>query len=209
MYIAFEGIVGSGKSTQVRKLVEYLQWEWHDVVHVREPGTTPIAEDIRHLAQVKDWEGEYMHPLTNAYLYAAARSQTLHTVVRPALDAGKIVVADRCFLSSCTIQWEAQWLGMNTVLWVNKSAVWKIIPDIIFYLDVDIDLALSRIFDVGWDKFEREGREFYTKIIRGYEKISKWKKLKWRFVRIDASGTEEDVFQRIVTYLSTINLWKK
>jgi len=209
LYIAFEGIVGSGKSTQVRKLGEYLQWEWHDVVHVREPGTTPIAEDIRHLAQVKDWEGEDMHPLTNAYLYAAARSQTLHTVVQPALDAGKIVVADRCFLSSCTIQWEAQWLGMNTVLWVNKSAVWKIIPDIIFYLDVDIDLALSRIFDVGWDKFEREGREFYTKIIRGYEKISKWKKLRWRFVRIDASGTEEEVFDRIITHLSAISLWKK
>jgi dTMP kinase len=193
----------------VKKLGEYLKWAWHDVVYIREPGTTPIAEDIRHLAQVKDWDGEHMHPLTNAYLYAAARSQTLHTVVQPALEAGKIVVADRCFLSSCTIQWEAQWLGMNTVLWVNKSAVWKIIPDIIFYLDVDIDLALSRIFDVGWDKFEREGREFYTKIIRGYEKISKWKKLKWRFVRIDANGTEEEVFDRIVTYLSTAPLWQK
>jgi dTMP kinase len=114
LYIAFEGIVGSGKSTQVKKLVEFLKQNppnslyqggiKPEVIHVREPGTTPIAEDIRHLAQVKDWEGEHMHPLTNAYLYAAARAQTLHTVVQPALDAGKIVVADRCFLSSCTIQ---------------------------------------------------------------------------------------------------------
>jgi dTMP kinase len=108
MYIVFEGIVGSGKTTQVRRLVEYLQISGKEVIHVREPGTTPIAEDIRHLAQVKNWEGEHMHPLTNAYLYAAARTQTLHTVVQPALDAGKIVVADRCFLSSCTIQGEAQ-----------------------------------------------------------------------------------------------------
>jgi dTMP kinase len=104
MYIVFEGIVGSGKTTQVQKLVAYMRSLGHDVINVREPGTTPIAEDIRHLAQVKDWESEHMHPLTNAYLYAAARAQTLHTVVQPALDAGKIVVADRCFLSSCTIQ---------------------------------------------------------------------------------------------------------
>ena len=106
MYIVLEGIVGSGKSTQSRRLVEFLR-EQHGtdmVVHVREPGSTPIAEDIRHLAQSKDWVDEVMHPLTNAYLYAAARAQTLHTVVAPALSAGKIVVSDRCFLSSCAIQ---------------------------------------------------------------------------------------------------------
>lgn len=89
MYIVFEGIVGSGKSTQSRKLVEFLREKYgnEQVIHVREPGSTPIAEDIRHLAQGKEWEGEEMHPLTNAYLYAAARSQTLHTVVKPALDS--------------------------------------------------------------------------------------------------------------------------
>jgi dTMP kinase len=74
------------------------------VTAVREPGSTPIAEDIRYLAQTKIWEHENMHPLTNAYLYAAARAQTLKTVVRPALDRGDIVISDRCFLSSCVIQ---------------------------------------------------------------------------------------------------------
>jgi dTMP kinase len=108
MYIVFEGIVGSGKTTQVRRLVEYLQISGKEIIHVREPGSTPIAEDIRHLAQGKEWEGESMHPLTNAYLYTAARSQTLHTIVKPALDAGQIVISDRCFLSSCAYQGEAQ-----------------------------------------------------------------------------------------------------
>ena len=108
MYIVFEGIVGSGKTTQVQKLVEYFRQSGKIVTQVREPGSTPIAEDIRHLAQGKDWEDEPMHPLTNTYLYAAARAQTLHTVVVPALDAGHIVISDRCFLSSCAYQGEAQ-----------------------------------------------------------------------------------------------------
>lgn len=205
MYIVLEGIVGSGKTTQVKRLVEYFRQSGNGVTQVREPGTTPIAEDIRHLAQAKQWEDEVMHPLTNAYLYAAARAQTLQMVVYPALERGDIVISDRCFLSSCAIQWEAQGLGINKVLGINKEAVGKIFPDIIFYLDVDIDLALSRIFDAWWDKFEKEGREFYQKIIRGYEKVSKWKKIEERFVRIDANGGEEEVFSQILAKLKIKN----
>jgi dTMP kinase len=110
MYIVFEGIVGSGKSTQSKKLVEFLRQKYgqEQIIHVREPGSTPIAEDIRHLCQGKEWENEKMHPLANAYLYTAARAQTLHTVVGPALDRGQIVVSDRSFLSSCAYQGEAQ-----------------------------------------------------------------------------------------------------
>ncbi len=108
MYIVLEGIVGSGKTTQVKRLVEYFRSQGKSVVHVREPGTTPIAEDIRYLAQSKEWTDEKMHPLANAYLYAAARAQTVHTVVYPALERGDIVISDRCFLSSCAIQGEAQ-----------------------------------------------------------------------------------------------------
>lgn len=105
MYLVFEGIVGSGKSTQSKRLVEYLRQKYpeREVLHVREPGSTPIAEDIRHLAQGKEWD-EVMDPLTNAYLYAAARAQTLRTVVTPALRNGKIVVSDRSFLSSLAYQ---------------------------------------------------------------------------------------------------------
>jgi dTMP kinase len=125
MYIVFEGIVGSGKSTQSKKLVCFLREKYgvESIVHVREPGSTPIAEDIRHLCQAKEWEDEVMHPLTNAYLYAAARAQTLHTVVRPALEAGKIVISDRSFLSSIAYQGEAQGLGFDTVLSINHEAI--------------------------------------------------------------------------------------
>jgi dTMP kinase len=114
MYIAFEGIVGSGKSTQAKKLADTFRnhpgflgsptFPIPDVITIREPGSTPIAEDIRYLAQGKRWENETMHPLTNAYLYAAARAQTLQTIVKPAIERGDIVISDRCFVSSCVIQ---------------------------------------------------------------------------------------------------------
>lgn len=124
MYIVFEGIVGSGKTTQSKKLVEFLRNKYPDreVLHVREPGGTPIAEDIRTLAQAKEWD-EPMHPVCNAYLYAAARAQSLHTVVEPALKQGKIVVADRSFVTSLAYQGEAQGLGFEKVLAINEEAV--------------------------------------------------------------------------------------
>ena len=112
MYIVLEGIVGSGKSTQSKRLVTYFTslFPEKEILLVREPGSTPIAEDIRHLAQKKEWADEVMHPLTNAYLYAAARAQLLHTIVKPALESGKIVISDRSFLSSLAQQGFAQGL---------------------------------------------------------------------------------------------------
>jgi dTMP kinase len=147
LYIVLEGIVGSGKTTQVRKLVEYFRQSEKIVTQVREPGSSPIAEDIRHLAQAKSWADETMHPLTNAYLYAAARAQTLETIVRPALGRGDIVISDRSWLSSCAIQGEAQGLGIERILEINLPIVSGILPDLIIYLDADIDLALARTFD--------------------------------------------------------------
>ncbi len=204
LYIVLEGIVGSGKTTQVKKLGEYLRAKYpeREVLIVREPGSTPIAEDIRSLAQGKEWEDETMHPLTNAYLYAAARAQTLHTVVRPALERRAIVISDRSFLSSCAIQGEAQWVGIETILRVNEEAIGWLLPDIVFYLDIDIDLALARTFDEGWDKFEKKWRDFYEAIVRGYEKCEKMDIMRNRFVRIDANESEEEVFGRILQKLT-------
>lgn len=172
-------------------------WVWK-VIHVREPGSTPIAEDIRYLAQGKIWEEEDMHPLTNAYLYTAARAQTLHMVVKPALDRGDIVISDRSFLSTCAYQWEAQWLGIDTVLSINKDAIEGILPDIVVYMDIDIDVALSRTFDAAWDKWETMGKEFCEAIARGYDKCEKLDMMKDRFIRIDARGTQEEIFDRIL-----------
>ena len=199
MYIVFEGIVGSGKSTQSKRLVEFLRQTYPDreVIYVREPGSTPIAEEIRTLAQAKEWETEAMHPLTNAYLYAAARAQTLHTVVRPALEAGKIVVSDRSFLSSCAYQGEAQWLGINTILSINHEAIQGIIPDQVIYMDIDVETSLSRTFDAVGDKWEKMGKSFFESIVRGYTQCSQLDMMKDRFFRIDATGSPDEIFERI------------
>lgn len=199
MYIVFEGIVWSGKSTQSKKLISYLQEQYgiDQVVYVREPWSTPIAEDIRYIAQAKEWNDDNMHPLTDAYLYAAARAQTLHTIVKPALDAGKIVVSDRCFLSSLAFQWEAQWLWFDTVLSINQQAIANCMPDKVYYMDIDIEVALDRTFDEAGDKWEKNWKDFFEKIIHGYEKCEKLEIMKNRFFRIDASGNEHEVFEKI------------
>ncbi len=237
MYIVLEGIVGSGKTTQVKRLGEYFrsviarneaiqcsqelglprrfsleqknssQWREYEppkVIHVREPGTTPIAEDIRHLAQGKEWKNETMHPLTNAYLFAAARAQTLETLVKPALENGDIVISDRSFLSSCAIQGEAQGLGIEKILEMNLPIVQDILPDIVLYLDIDIDLALSRTSDHWRDKFEREWKWFYQSIIRWYEKCEKLEIMRNRFFRIDTNGNEDEVFERVLLCMNTL-----
>lgn len=200
MYIVFEGMVGSGKSTQSKKLVDFLteKYEVWKVIHVREPGGTKIAEDIRHLCQAKLWEDEEMHPLTNAYLYAAARSQLLRTVVKPALEEWKIIISDRSFLSSLAYQWEAQWLWFDVILSVNKDAVEGVLPDYIFYMDIDIDTALSRTFDAVGDKWEKMWKVFFESISTGYDKCEKLELLKDRFIRIDANGTQEEIFENIL-----------
>lgn len=202
MYIAFEGIVGAGKTTQVQRLVEYFTSRGDAVVHVREPGATPIAEDIRILAQVQHWQDDEMHPLTNAYLYAAARSQTLHTVVKQALENKKIVISDRCFLSSVAYQGEAQWLGFDTVLSVNSEAIAGLIPDKVLYMDIDINTALARTFDTAWDKWENMGRAFFEKIIHGYNKCEDLPMMQDRFIRIDANRSEDSVFESIIQSLT-------
>ncbi len=203
MYIVFEGIVGSGKSTQSKKLVAFLREKLGEdhIIHVREPWSTPIAEDIRTLAQGREWEDETMHPLTNAYLYAAARAQTLHTVVKPALESGKIVVSDRSFLSSLAYQWEAQWLGFDTVLSVNTDAIRWILPDLIFYMDIDVETSLSRTFDAVWDKWEKMGADFFLSIARGYDKCGDMDMLRDRFIRIDARWDIDVIFDRIIKRL--------
>lgn len=128
--------------------MEYLRKKYPDreIIHVREPGGTPIAEDIRILAQAKAWD-EPMSPICNAYLYAAARAQLLDAVVQPALAAGKIVVSDRSFATSLAYQGEAQGLGIDRVLAINIEAIKAVIPDKIVYMNIPVEISLARTFD--------------------------------------------------------------
>ncbi len=197
MYIVFEWVVGTGKSTQSKLLKEYIEKNFSkEVLFVREPGGTPIAESIRTLVQATDFWYD-MQPLTDAYLYAASRAELLHSTVKPALDEGKIVISDRSYFSSLAIQWVAQWLGLEKVREINSQAVQGIQPDIVLFLDVDVDVGLQRIFDQEWDKFEKKPSDFSHKIYQWYMDLFSFKHTSEVIKKIDASWSIEEVFSKI------------
>jgi dTMP kinase len=206
MYIVLEGIVGTGKSTQATKLAEFLQQKFpeREVVLTREPGGTEISETIRKVVQGMEFEEEMEH-LCEAYLYAASRAQSLRKIVKPVLEKGGIVISDRSFLSSLTNQAFGRDLGFETVYNINQEAIKEYMPDLIFYLEYDIKKGMERVYDEKGDKFERMPEEsylpFYTKVGQGYEFISQHPDFKDRFLRIDASGSEEEVFESITKKL--------
>ncbi len=173
MYIVFEWVVGTGKSTQSKKLTDRLRGQFPNrrVELVREPWGTEIAEAIRTLVQGTEF-GEEMHPLTDAYLYASARAQLLHGHIKPLLDEGAIVVSDRNVASSLAYQWYTQGLGLDTVRDINRQAVGDLLPDAILFMDLDVEVGLGRTFDADGDKREKKKADFFVRVAEGYRAMS-------------------------------------
>lgn len=200
MYIAFEGVVGTGKSTQSKLLAAYLKARFleREVIWTREPGGSEIAEAIRTLVQATPFQ-ETMDPTCEAYLYASARAQSLRTVVAPVLAKGGIVIADRSFLTSVAWQGFGHGLGFDAVWRINEPAVGPYIPDAVVYLDLDPAVAMARTFDAAGDKFEKFPPEFFARCRQGYDFLSKHERFAPRWHCIDAQGTREEVFARILS----------
>jgi dTMP kinase len=198
VYIVFEGVVGTGKTTQSKRLVEELQQRFPDreVVWTREPGGGEIAEAIRALVQATPFT-ETMDPICEAYLYASARAQSLRTVVAPVIARQGIVISDRSFLSSIAWQGFGRGLGVDTILQINQVAITEHVPDIIIELDLDPVEGMKRTFDARGDKFETMPIEFFQECVKGYRILSDHSSFKDRWHRIDATGTRDEVFQRI------------
>ena len=199
MYIVLEGVVGVGKSTQAKKLADYLgaQYPEREIVLTREPWGTEIAEAIRTLVQATEFESEEMSPLTDIYLYASARAQLIESLIKPALDRDAIVISDRSFCSSLAIQWVAQWMWLEKVWNINKEAIENTMPDMVLFFDLDVDTGLQRTFDAGWDKFERKKAKFSYKIYEWYQMLFEFEATKNLMHRVDASGTIDEVFERV------------
>ena len=134
IFITMEGPDGSGKTTQITLLKEYLEKEGYDVLITREPGGTVISEAIREIILNKDYTE--MSPVTEMLLYASARAQLINEVIGPALDAGKAVISDRFVDSSLVYQGMARGLGVGNVYEVNCQAIGKYMPDVTFLLDL-------------------------------------------------------------------------
>lgn len=172
------------------------QYPDRDVVRVREPGKTPIAEAIRTLVQGTEFE-EPMDPICEAYLYAASRAQLLNTVVRPALEAGAIIVSDRSFWSSLAYQGFAKDEGIETIWMINQPIVHNAIPDLVLFFDMPVEQGLARTFDAQGDKHETNGKAFFEKVYEGYEQCLTDTRFAQHVIRIDAQGDIQQVQARV------------
>ena len=165
MFITFEGCEGVGKSTQLNLLREYLEETGQEAIFCREPGGTPIGEQIRKV--ILNPENKEMADVTESILYAASRVQLISQVILPALKEGKIVVCDRYVDSSIAYQAYARGLGVDLVKKINYFAVENCMPDVTIFLDRSP--AESFRATPGDDRMEQETREFHNKVYEGYK----------------------------------------
>lgn len=203
MYIVFEGVVGTGKTTQSKMLVDFFKKKYpeKEVVWTREPGGSEVADAIRAVVQATPFT-EQMEPLCEAYLYAASRAHTLRTVVKPVLERGGIVVADRSVFSSMSWQGAGRGLGKETILNINICAVEGVWPTAVLYLHGDLKEMMARTFDATGDKFEKFPQSFFEACEQGYEEIAKDERFAGMWKTIPAKGTKEEVFAKILTALN-------
>ena len=201
-FITFEGSEGSGKSTQANKLAAHL--ERCDVPYIltREPGGTPIGESIRELLQFAP-HNSGMTPEAELLLFEASRSQLVREVIKPALERGTCVIADRFFDSTTVYQGAARKLNREIIQGLNAFAVGDCVPDITFVLDVDAATAESRMQREPRkaDRMEQQPAEFYERVREGYRKLAASEPK--RIVMIGGSGDVDEIEKQIWEMLSS------
>jgi dTMP kinase len=188
LFVTFEGIDRSGKTTQARMLVDALG---PDAVAVREPGGTDLGERVREI--LKDPRGQ-IGPHAEALLFAAARAELCRQVIRPALDAGRVVVSDRFLDSSLAYQGAARGLGIDEVLEVNRFATDGLVPDLTILLALEPAAALRRTGEA--DRFEDEGAELQLRVAEAYERLAEAEP--GRFRRVDADRPPDRVHADVI-----------
>ncbi|MBR5990286.1 MAG: dTMP kinase [Bacilli bacterium] len=194
MFITFEGGEGAGKSTAIKRIVEKLTSEGYEIVLTREPGGTPIAEEIRNV--ILDKKNTAMDPRTEALLYAASRRQHLVEKVIPALKEGKLVLCDRFIDSSLAYQGGAREIGIDNVYNMNLFATEGMLPDLTILFDIKPEEGLARIAANSQREVNRldvEKLAFHNKVRDSFHELAK--KFPERFVIIDASKSPDEVFE--------------
>ena len=194
LFVTFEGGEGSGKSTVLKQVNEILLSEGHSTLLTREPGGTPISEQIRNV--ILDKANTSMDPRTEALLYAASRRQHLVEKIWPALKEGKIVLCDRFLDSSLAYQGGARGLGMDEILEVNRYATEGQFPDITLFFDLDPSIGLQRIAaNAGREvnRLDLERMTFHEKVRASFQKLASL--YPERYVTIDASQPLEKVVE--------------
>lgn len=199
IFITIEGIDGSGKSTQIQFIKDYLEDKGYDVVITREPGGTEICEKIRSI--ILDPENTGMGVITEMLLYASSRAQLVFEVIKPALDSGKIVVCDRFVDSSFAYQGYGRGINPGYITGVNDIASQGIMPDLTILLDIVPEVALGRriLASSGPDRIEQGDAEFYRRVYEGYRVLAK--SHPGRIKTINADRGRDEIFNDIKKYI--------
>ena len=191
LFIVMEGPDGSGKTTQINLLEQYLKEAGYECLITRQPGGTVIGEEVREL--ILNPEYKEMSPVTEMLLYAASRAQLVHEVIGPALEAGRIVISDRFVDSSIVYQGIARNLGISTVAAVNAPGIGIYRPDGIFFIDLSEAEGLRRKKEQkNLDRMEQEGIDFHHLVSEGYRKVLAERP---EVIKIDG-GKDIDVIQK-------------
>lgn len=202
-FISFEGPDGAGKSTVLKEILEKVGQEIKpQYIVTREPGGSKIAEKIRKI--ILDPENKQMADRTEALLYAASRSQLVEEVIKPALEAGKLVLSDRFIDSSLAYQGVGRSLGIDNVYEINKFATDGIMPDLTLFFDLDPEIGLQRIKlerPDHEDRLEQEKINFHYKVYNGYQEINQ--KYANRIAVINAGQELDQVVEDAIAVIKT------
>jgi dTMP kinase len=190
MFVTFEGLDGSGKSTQAELLRARLESDGVDVVSTREPGGTELGEGLRDLVL----HGGHLDPWAEALIYVAARAQLVDQVIRPAVERGASVICDRYVDSSIAYQGVARGLGFERMLELNLAAVGHLLPDRTFLLELDPSEVASRI-QRHHDRLEREGDDFRERAAAGYRELAE--RFPERIVVLDATRPPGELSEEV------------
>jgi len=199
LFITFEGPDGSGKTTQINRLRNFIEEKGYDALLTREPGGTAISEKIREI--ILDRNNMEMDYMTEALLYAASRAQHVAQVIKPALEAGRSVICDRFMDSSIVYQGYGRKLG-DCVRIINEYAVRGCFPDITFLLKVDPEIGKGRIRADQQDRLELEKLDYHRAVYKAYEDLEK--QYPERIIGIDASRSIDEISREIQKHIDKL-----
>ncbi len=193
MFITFEGLDFSGKSTQIKLISEYLQKQDENVKVLREPGGTFVSEKIREILLTKD--EIHMSDAAELLLFSAARSQLVREVIIPALENNCYVISDRFHDSTIAYQGYGRGLDLEFVIKLQNFAINNTLPDITFFIDIPEEEIANRRHKFELDRIERSNGDFYKKVRNGYLKLCESEE---RYFKIDGTKTIEEIHKIVI-----------